>query len=173
MAASILFRSSRFARLPLSTHSTHILRSLSSAPAPRTVRDQTNASSSTWRSAILKWGILAVGGLTALWSDPLESCGIVGYVGPKDATNILMEGITILQNRGYDSAGVSTITKEEDRRIVTTKYASKQGTADSIDLLRKEVYARHKSHNIGIAHTVSRFLFDLIHFGLIRRGEGE
>ena len=34
-------------------------------------------------------------------------CGIVGYVGPKDAVPLLMAGLKRLEYRGYDSAGVA------------------------------------------------------------------
>ena len=34
-------------------------------------------------------------------------CGIVGYVGPKQAYNFLIEGLFRLEYRGYDSAGVA------------------------------------------------------------------
>jgi glucosamine--fructose-6-phosphate aminotransferase (isomerizing) len=37
-------------------------------------------------------------------------CGIVGYVGPKEAEPILVEGLRRLEYRGYDSAGVATLT---------------------------------------------------------------
>jgi len=37
-------------------------------------------------------------------------CGIVGYVGPRDATNVILEGLTRLEYRGYDSAGLAVIT---------------------------------------------------------------
>jgi glucosamine--fructose-6-phosphate aminotransferase (isomerizing) len=37
-------------------------------------------------------------------------CGIVGYVGPREAQPILVEGLRQLEYRGYDSAGVATIT---------------------------------------------------------------
>ena len=33
-------------------------------------------------------------------------CGIVAYVGPKDAAPILLEGLQRLEYRGYDSAGL-------------------------------------------------------------------
>lgn len=36
-------------------------------------------------------------------------CGIVGYVGPKEAVPILLEGLSRLEYRGYDSAGMATI----------------------------------------------------------------
>ena len=36
-------------------------------------------------------------------------CGIVGYVGQKKATDILVEGLSKLEYRGYDSAGVAVL----------------------------------------------------------------
>ena len=36
-------------------------------------------------------------------------CGIVGYVGPKQATPILMEGLRRMEYRGYDSAGIAVL----------------------------------------------------------------
>src|ERR1700680_2314409 len=37
-------------------------------------------------------------------------CGIVGYIGPKNVTTVLMEGLRKLEYRGYDSAGVAVVT---------------------------------------------------------------
>jgi len=37
-------------------------------------------------------------------------CGIVGYVGPRDAAPILIEGLRRLEYRGYDSAGIAVVT---------------------------------------------------------------
>ena len=36
-------------------------------------------------------------------------CGIVGYVGPKEAAPILLQGLKRLEYRGYDSAGVALL----------------------------------------------------------------
>ena len=36
-------------------------------------------------------------------------CGIVGYIGPKDAVGILTDGLQRLEYRGYDSAGVAVL----------------------------------------------------------------
>src|ERR1700730_6280554 len=37
-------------------------------------------------------------------------CGIIGYVGRKEAEPILVEGLRRLEYRGYDSAGLATLT---------------------------------------------------------------
>src|SRR5438270_13534094 len=39
-------------------------------------------------------------------------CGIVGYIGNRDATKILIEGLHHLEYRGYDSAGVAVLNGE-------------------------------------------------------------
>ncbi|MCG3206933.1 MAG: Glutamine--fructose-6-phosphate aminotransferase [isomerizing] [Anaerolineae bacterium] len=43
-------------------------------------------------------------------------CGIVGYVGPKNAPSIVIEGLKKLEYRGYDSAGVATVNGSLDVR---------------------------------------------------------
>ena len=40
-------------------------------------------------------------------------CGIVGYLGDKDAYPILIKGLKRLEYRGYDSAGVALISNEK------------------------------------------------------------
>ncbi|MFA9398112.1 MAG: glutamine--fructose-6-phosphate transaminase (isomerizing) [Clostridiaceae bacterium] len=45
-------------------------------------------------------------------------CGIVGYIGKKQASKFLIEGLSKLEYRGYDSAGVSILSNEN---IITTK----------------------------------------------------
>lgn len=80
-----------------------------------------------------------------------DNCGIVGVVGTEDASGFLLEGLTILRNRGYDSAGIATIPKEGEE-IFITKYASRETTADSIDLVRSNA-SKHIGHVVGIGHT--------------------
>ena len=40
-------------------------------------------------------------------------CGIVGYLGHRQATEVLVEGLSKLEYRGYDSAGVAVNTGNE------------------------------------------------------------
>ena len=88
-----------------------------------------------------------------------KSCGIVGVIAQRketDARDFLLEGLTILQNRGYDSAGIATIGQKGDdikKELQITKYASKGSTSDSIDLLKKKSKISHIKSKIGIAHT--------------------
>src|SRR3990170_2960777 len=41
-------------------------------------------------------------------------CGIVGYVGDKQARDVVIEGLRRLEYRGYDSAGIALVTGHED-----------------------------------------------------------
>ena len=81
-----------------------------------------------------------------------ENCGIVGVVGEADdARDVLLDGLSILQNRGYDSAGMATLRRGTNE-LAVTKYASKGSTADSIALVRAHA-DKHAGHHVGIAHT--------------------
>ena len=42
-------------------------------------------------------------------------CGIVGYIGPQEATPIIIDGLRRLEYRGYDSAGIATLDERPDR----------------------------------------------------------
>ncbi len=44
-------------------------------------------------------------------------CGIIGYVGPREATPILLDGLKALEYRGYDSAGVVVVTDGHLERV--------------------------------------------------------
>ncbi len=57
-------------------------------------------------------------------------CGIVGYVGKKDCTQILLDGLSKLEYRGYDSAGIAVFS---DSTIKTVKTRGKlQNLADKL-----------------------------------------
>jgi glutamine---fructose-6-phosphate transaminase (isomerizing) len=45
-------------------------------------------------------------------------CGIVGYVGDSDGSNILIDGLKRLEYRGYDSAGIAMIGENQELKIV-------------------------------------------------------
>ncbi len=76
-------------------------------------------------------------------------CGIIGFVGADDAVNYLTDGLTILENRGYDSTGIATLAR--DGSIVVSKFASND-TDDAIVTL-KTAAGRHVGHTVGIGHT--------------------
>eukprot|EP00546_Thalassionema_frauenfeldii_P012431 CAMPEP_0178927920 /NCGR_PEP_ID=MMETSP0786-20121207/19527_1 /TAXON_ID=186022 /ORGANISM="Thalassionema frauenfeldii, Strain CCMP 1798" /LENGTH=644 /DNA_ID=CAMNT_0020603549 /DNA_START=189 /DNA_END=2123 /DNA_ORIENTATION=- len=82
-----------------------------------------------------------------------DCCGIAGVVGTEhhDARDFLLEGLTVLRNRGYDSAGLATMPEEGDH-MVLTKYASDGDKADSIELVRAHS-SSSAGHSVGIAHT--------------------
>jgi len=71
-------------------------------------------------------------------------CGIVAYLGHRQATPILMDGLFRLEYRGYDSAGISVIEKNE---MTTYKCQGKVAELDKI------VQAKDIEATIGIAHT--------------------
>lgn len=72
-------------------------------------------------------------------------CGIVGYVGGRQAYPILVKGLARLEYRGYDSAGVALVNAESDLSIYKTK-----GKVKDLETL---VADKDTSGNIGIAHT--------------------
>src|SRR5262249_59069492 len=65
-------------------------------------------------------------GLPLAWR--INMCGIIGYVGRKEAEPILVEGLRRLEYRGYDSAGLATLT---GRKLHLRKRAGRiAGLAD-------------------------------------------
>eukprot|EP00984_Skeletonema_dohrnii_P019400 scaffold9259_cov73-Skeletonema_dohrnii-CCMP3373.AAC.1 len=85
-------------------------------------------------------------------NDTSKCCGIAGVVGAKgDARDYLIEGLTILKNRGYDSAGIATMDDAKSEMVVT-KYASEGEKADGLNLVASKSSISN-GHNIGIAHT--------------------
>jgi glucosamine--fructose-6-phosphate aminotransferase (isomerizing) len=75
-------------------------------------------------------------------------CGIIGYLGEREATPILMESLKRLEYRGYDSAGVAVIeTSTGNRRTSVTKSEAK------VDLLIAKLHENMPTGHLGIGHT--------------------
>ena len=45
-------------------------------------------------------------------------CGIVGYIGHRSAADVVVDGLTRLEYRGYDSAGIVTADKQAHLEVV-------------------------------------------------------
>ncbi|MBI2377081.1 MAG: glutamine--fructose-6-phosphate transaminase (isomerizing) [Deltaproteobacteria bacterium] len=71
-------------------------------------------------------------------------CGIVGYIGDKDAPSIIVEGLRKLEYRGYDSAGIAVLTNGE------TECRRAVGKLKNLDAQLRE---RPLTGTIGIGHT--------------------
>ncbi|MGB7094565.1 MAG: glutamine--fructose-6-phosphate transaminase (isomerizing) [Anaerolineales bacterium] len=71
-------------------------------------------------------------------------CGIVGYIGPRDATPIILNGLRRLEYRGYDSAGIAVI---EGGEIEVRREAGK------LDRLAELVQNFPLHGQVGIGHT--------------------
>lgn len=72
-------------------------------------------------------------------------CGIVGYIGKRDAYPVLIKGLRRLEYRGYDSAGVALIDKKRRLNVYKTK--------GKVSDLEAFVSQKDVSGTIGIAHT--------------------
>lgn len=72
-------------------------------------------------------------------------CGIVGYIGEKQAQPILTAGLKRLEYRGYDSAGIATIDKKSNVTLLRAK-----GKVAELD---EKVATHQKGDSVGIGHT--------------------
>lgn len=71
-------------------------------------------------------------------------CGIVGYIGKKEAYPILVKGLKRLEYRGYDSAGVALLNEKG------IEIYKKQG---KVVQMERVIPAEHPKANLGIGHT--------------------
>lgn len=72
-------------------------------------------------------------------------CGIVGYIGQREAYPILIKGLRRLEYRGYDSAGVALLNGEGELNVYKTK--------GKVDNLTEYCADKDISGSVGIAHT--------------------
>lgn len=72
-------------------------------------------------------------------------CGIVGYVGGKNAQNFLISGLKRLEYRGYDSAGIVTLAEDGKSTLIREK--------GKIANLEEKLAANKREDKIGIGHT--------------------
>ncbi len=72
-------------------------------------------------------------------------CGIVGYVGPKNAVPLLIEGLKRLEYRGYDSAGVAV--RQPDGSLGVCKRVGR------LSNLEEALDAQPVTGGLGIGHT--------------------
>ena len=71
-------------------------------------------------------------------------CGIVGYVGKRQATPFLIEGLTKLEYRGYDSSGIAVL-KEDKIRV--------EKCVGRLAELKRIIEGNEPAGHIGIGHT--------------------
>ncbi|HEY5501884.1 MAG TPA: glutamine--fructose-6-phosphate transaminase (isomerizing) [Candidatus Anoxymicrobiaceae bacterium] len=72
-------------------------------------------------------------------------CGIVGYLGSRQAQDILMSGLRKLEYRGYDSAGICIISPEEEMTCVKV--------VGNLDAMSAALDGSKIAGNVGVAHT--------------------
>lgn len=72
-------------------------------------------------------------------------CGIVGYIGDKQAQNVLISGLKRLEYRGYDSAGIVTLDVDKKPTLLRTK--------GKVSELVDKVATHQTSDTVGIGHT--------------------
>ena len=78
-------------------------------------------------------------------------CGIVGYIGNKQAFDILVKGLHRLEYRGYDSSGVALISESSEHQDVKKLNVYKaKGKVSDLEFAAKD---KDISGTMGIAHT--------------------
>ncbi len=73
-------------------------------------------------------------------------CGIVGYIGDREAVPVLLEGLSHLEYRGYDSAGIACLNHNRESLFIVKEKGK-------LSRLKSELANYKFSSNIGIGHT--------------------
>src|SRR5260370_2265337 len=77
-------------------------------------------------------------------------CGIIGYLGDREATPILMESLKRLEYRGYDSAGVAVLELPRPGKAGNTSLTKSEA---KVDMLIEKLKADMPTGKLGIGHT--------------------
>src|SRR6185312_7180524 len=72
-------------------------------------------------------------------------CGIVGYIGSREAVPVIVDGLRRLEDRGYDSAGVAVLTRE--KRLEVRRASGKLRNLEEV------ICAKPLAGSYGIGHT--------------------
>ncbi|MFC1807986.1 glutamine--fructose-6-phosphate transaminase (isomerizing) [Candidatus Omnitrophota bacterium] len=106
-------------------------------------------------------------------------CGIVGYIGDKQAQPILLEGLKKLEYRGYDSAGIAIVSKakvsvrkQKGKIAVLEKFLKKKGLSGTVGISHTRwathgVPSQHNSH----PHTSCDHKIAIVHNGIVENYE--
>jgi glucosamine--fructose-6-phosphate aminotransferase (isomerizing) len=104
-------------------------------------------------------------------------CGIIGYIGPKSASRVVLDGLKALEYRGYDSAGIAVFTPGQDVQLAKevgrvsalerlVKQSGIQGGQSAIGHTR---WATHGSPTVPNAHPIANTAKSIfvVHNGII------
>ena len=101
-------------------------------------------------------------------------CGIVGYVGKRNAQNVLLDGLEKLEYRGYDSAGVALaldggirVVKSKGRLAELRKKLELQALAESSCGIGHTRWATHGEPSDVNSHPHSTPRVSIVHNGII------
>lgn len=105
-------------------------------------------------------------------------CGIVGYIGNKDAKEILLKGLEKLEYRGYDSAGIAVLNEEgvhlfkEKGRIVDLRFIVDEQVKANVGIGHTRWATHGKPSKVNAhPHQSATGRFTIVHNGVIENDE--